>query len=174
MTDRDVLDRLQVRVPALSGALLAGLRRVPPESRLRTRLVKWSARRAFAAMNRSDVDLVVQYYEPDAVVFVRGMAGVGVRDRYVGHEGIRELYADIDDAYRDWAWTIRAVIDAGDRLALRTDFVGRGRSSGVETTLTDAATLVSYSPRGKALRQEWFVENGGWREALDAMGRANA
>jgi ketosteroid isomerase-like protein len=167
-----VLDRLQARVPALSGVLLAGVRRLPSNSRLRTRVVNWSVGRGFAAMNRSDVDLVVLLYEPDAVVFVRGMAGVGIRDRYVGHEGIRELYADIDDAYRDWAWTIRAVVDAGDRLAVRTDFLAHGRSSGAETTLSDAGTLVTFSPRGKAARQEWFVESGGWRDAMEALSSA--
>lgn len=170
--DRDLLDRLQARVPALSGVLLAGVRRMPPNSRLRTRVVKWSVGRGFAAMNRSDVDLVVLFYEPDAVVFVRGMSGVGIRDHYLGHEGIRELYADIDDAYGDWAWSIRDVVDAGDRLAVRTDFVAHGRTSGAETTLTDAGTVVTLSPGGKAVRQEWFVENGGWREAMDAMGIA--
>jgi hypothetical protein len=45
-------------------------------------MVNWSLKRAFAAMNRSDVDLVVPLYEPDAVVFVRGMSGVGIRDHY--------------------------------------------------------------------------------------------
>jgi SnoaL-like protein len=99
-------------------------------------------------------------------------AGVGIRHSYTGHDGIRELYADIDEAYGDWSNEIRSVVDAGDQLAVRTDFVGRGRSSGVETRLTDAATLISLSPRGKAARQEWFVENGGWREALEAVGAA--
>jgi hypothetical protein len=57
--NRDVLDRLQVRVPALSSVLLAGVRRMPTNSRLRSRVLNWSVGRAFAAMNRSDVDLVV-------------------------------------------------------------------------------------------------------------------
>jgi hypothetical protein len=167
--NRDVIDRLQVRMPGLSGLMLAGLRRTPSESRLRRRALQFALTRAFAAMNRSDVDLLVHFYEPDAVVTVRGMAGVGVGERYVGHEGLRELFADIDDAYGEWGYTIRSVVDAVDRMAVRTDFVGRGRSSGVETALTDAATLVTLSPRGRVARQEWFVESVGWREAIEAL-----
>jgi SnoaL-like domain len=167
--DRDVLDRLQARMPGLSGLMLAGVRRMPSESSLRRRAMQLALKRAFAAMNRSDVDALGRFFEPDAVVTVRGMAGVGVSDGYVGHEGLRELFADIDDAYGEWGYTIRSVVDVGDRLAVRTDFVGRGRSSGVETALTDAATLLNLSTRGKVAQQDWFVQNGGWQEAMSAM-----
>ena len=60
-------------------------------SRLRKRLVNWSVKRGFAAMNRSYVDVVVLFYEPDAEVRMRGMGGVGIRNGYLGHEGVREL-----------------------------------------------------------------------------------
>jgi hypothetical protein len=169
---RDALDRLQVRLPALSGLMLAGVVRLPTKSRLRTWAIQLALTRSFAAMNRSDVDLLVHFFEPDAVVTVSGMAGVGLSDRYVGHAGLRELFADIDDAYGEWGYTIRSVVAADDRVAVRTDFVGRGRSSGVETTLTDAATLFTLSPAGKVARQVWFVESGGWREATAALGSA--
>jgi hypothetical protein len=169
-TDRDLLDQLQVRMPGLSGPVLAGVRRMPRGSQLRRRLVNWSAKRGFAAMNRSDVDLVVLFYEPGAEVWMRGMTGVGIRDRYIGHQGIRELYADLDGAWSDWSYAIRAVVDCTDRVAVRADFLGRGRSSGAETTLDDVGMVVELSTRGKVARQEWFVESGGWREALEAVG----
>jgi hypothetical protein len=167
--NRDVIDRLNLRMPGLSRLLLAGLVRMPTKSRLRRRGIQLALTRSFAAMNRSDVDLLVLFFEPDAVVTVSGMAGVGLSDRYVGHAGLRELFADIDDSYGEWGYTIRSVVAADDRVAVRTDFVGRGRSSGVETTLTDAATLFTLSPAGKVARQVWFVESGGWREAMEAL-----
>ena len=72
-----MLDQLQLRVPGLSAGLLgAGVFRVRLGSRLRKRLVNWSVKRGFAAMNRSDVDVVVLFYEPDAEVRMRGMGGV--------------------------------------------------------------------------------------------------
>jgi len=168
--DRDRLDQLQARLPGLTGMLLAGVLRTPPGSEIRKRMVKWAVQRGFAAMNRSDVDLVVTFYEPDAVVWMHGMGGVGIRERYGGHEGIRELYADSDDAWGDWAYQVREVVDLADHVAVRADFLGHGRSSGAGTTLNDVGTLATFSDRGKIARQEWFVESGGWRQALEAAG----
>ena len=126
--------------------------------------------RAFAAMARSDVEVVLLSYEPDAEVWMKGMSGVGIGDCYRGHEGIRTLYADLDEAFDDWWWTIRAVADGGDCIAVRGDFVGYGRSSGVKTALNDGGTAVRLSPRGLAVWQEWFVEQDGWKKALAALG----
>ena len=165
-----MLDKLQLRVPGLSGLLGAGVFRVRLGSRLRKRLVNWSVKRGFAAMNRSDVDVVVLFYEPDAEVRMRGMGGVGIRDDYLGHQGVRELYADLDEAYGEWSYTIREVVDLAEWVAIRADFVGRGRSSGAETTLNGVGTIVKPSARGKIARQDWFVESGGWRDALEAVG----
>jgi ketosteroid isomerase-like protein len=168
--DRDMLDQLQVWMPGLLGLIAAGVFRARLGSQLRRRLVNWSVKRGFAAMNRSDVGVVVLFYEPDAEVWMRGMAGVGIRDSYLGHEGIRELYADLDAAFSDWSYAIRAVVDLDDRVAVRADFLGRGRGSGAATTLKDVGTIVNFSARRKVARQDWFVESGGWRQALEAVG----
>ena len=129
-----------------------------------------SIRRGFAAMARSDLDLVLQGYEPDVEVWMRGMSGVGIGGCYLGHEGVRALYADVDDAFEEWSWTIRALVDGGDRLAIRADFLGVGRGSGVSTTLIDSGTTMKLSARGAVSRQEWFVEQNGWRKALEVAG----
>ena len=57
-TERDLLDRLVVRVPALAGLIAARFSRVKPGSSVRSRLINLQVRRAFAAMARSDVDVV--------------------------------------------------------------------------------------------------------------------
>jgi ketosteroid isomerase-like protein len=167
---RDVLERLLVRVPVLAGAMGAGIARIPKGSALRRRLIELQIKRGFAAMERSDVDLVLLGYEPDAEVWMRGMSGVGISDCYRGHEGIRALYADIDEVFDYWAWTARGVVDGGDRLAIRADFVGYGRGSGVRTTVKDAGTAFKLSPRSGIVWQEFFVEQDGWTKALDAGG----
>jgi hypothetical protein len=168
--DRDVLDRLLVRVPVLAGSMAGGVRRIPPGSPLRSRLVNLQIKRAFAAMARSDVEVLLLSYEPDVEVWMKSMSGVGISDCYRGHEGIRALYADLDDAFSDWRWTIRAVADGGDRIAVRADFVGFGRTSGVRTSIEDGGTAVKLSARGRAVWQEWFVEQDGWKRALEAVG----
>jgi hypothetical protein len=167
---RDVLEQLLVRVPALAGLLAGGLRRMQPGSSLRRRLINRQVKRGFAAMARSDVEVVLLSYEPDAEVWMNGMSGVGISDSYKGYEGIRTLYGDLDEAFGDWGWTIREVVNAEDSIAVRGDFVGYGRSSGVKTDLSDGGTAVTLSPRGLIVRQEWFVEQDGWRKTLEAAG----
>ena len=132
-------------------------------------MLKLLVDRAFAAMARSDIDLAVLSYEPDVELWMRGMSGVGIGGCYRGHEGVRSLFADMDEAFADWSWTVRALVDGGDRLALRADFVTYGRGSGVKTTVTDGGTAVRLSGRGVILWQEWFVERDGWQQALKAV-----
>ena len=169
-SERDMLDRLLVQVPPLAGFLGAGLLRVGIGSPFRRRVVKLQVGRAFAAMARSDVEVVERFYEPDAEVRMTGMIGVGIQNCYRGHEGVRALYADVDDAFGEWAWTVRSIADGGERIAVRTDFVGYGRASGAKTVLNDGGTAVELSSRGLVAKQDWFVEQGGWPKALDAAG----
>jgi hypothetical protein len=165
---RDMLDRLVVRVPAISAGIGRGVARIPLGSSLRRRVIELQIKRGFAAMARSDIDVVLLIYERDAEVWMRGMSGVGIGGCYRGHDGVRALYADVDDAFDDWAWTIRAVVDGGDRLAVRADFVGYGRGSGARTTIKDAGTAFRLTPRSTVAWQEWFVEQDGWTKTLEA------
>ena len=165
-----MLDQLLVRAPALVGSMSERTMRLRPGSVLRKRLINFQTKRAFAAMARSDVDFVMLLYEPDAENWMRSMAGVGMSDLYRGREGVRAIYADVDDVFADWRWTIRAIADGGDRLAIRGDFTGYGRASGVETSVKDGGTALKLSPRGLITWQEWFVETGGWSKALEAVG----
>ncbi len=168
---RDILDRLLIRFPTLVNWMGTALARVPSGSALRQRLVSLSVKRAFDAMARSDLELVLLRYDPNVEVWMRGMSGVGGPDgRYRGHEGVRTIYAEIDEVFSEWRWRISSVVDGGDRLAIRADFFGVGRGSGVETTLNDAGTAARLSARGSATWQEWFVEENGWQKALEAAG----
>jgi hypothetical protein len=62
------------------------------------------------------------------------------------------------------------VVDGGDRIAIRGDFVGYGRSSGVKIDLTDGGTAIRLSARGLVTWQEWFAEQDGWEKTLGAVG----
>ena len=167
---RDALDMLLVRCPRLVDWTGTALSRMRPGSALRRRLMSLSIKRGFDAMAHSDLELVLQRYDPDVEVWMRGMSGVGIGGCYRGHEGVRALYGDVDEAFEEWRWDIRSIVDGGDRLAIRADFFGVGRGSGVETTVKDAGTAFRLSARGAATWQEWFVEQNGWQEALDAAG----
>jgi ketosteroid isomerase-like protein len=117
-------------------------------------------KRGFSAMARSDMDVNVLVYEPDTVVWMHGMLGVGVGDCFRGREGVRALYGEIDDAFERWSWTIHRLVDGGDRLGVKGDFVGYGRSSGAKTELrsgrnADGALLARQDrPPGVVRRAE--------------------
>jgi ketosteroid isomerase-like protein len=168
--ERDLLDRLVLRVPAVADFLAGGIRRAPRGSALRRRLVNLQVKRVFGAMARSDVEVVLLSYEADVEVWMRSMAGVGVSDCYRGHQGVRDVYAEIDDVFDYWGWTLRTVADGGDRFAVGGDFVGHGRRSGVEVAVSNGGTAVTLSPRGRVVWQEWFVEPNGFLKALEAVG----
>jgi hypothetical protein len=168
---RDLLDWLSLRAPAVGTAISTGVVRLKLGSPLRRRLIHLEIKRGFSAMARSDVDVNVLRYEPDTEVWLHGMLGVGVgNDSFRGREGIRALYREIDDAFERWSWTIDRLVDCGDRIAVKGDFVGYGRGSGVKTELTSGGTLMAISSRGKIARQEWFVEQNGWQRVLEAAG----
>ena len=168
--DRDMVDRVLVRAPALAEWAATGLSRMRPGSTLRRRLLNLQVERTFAAMARSDVELLVLSYERDAEIWMRSMGGVGLNDCYIGHQGFRALYADIDDVFSYWAWTAHEVRDGGDHAAIRADFVGYGRGSGAKTEVKDGGTALRFSPRGLVAWQEWFAEQEGWKKAVEAVG----
>jgi hypothetical protein len=121
-------------------------------------------------MARSDVEATLLIYEPDAEVWHTGMEGVGIGGCYRGHGAIRALFADMDEAWGDWGVTVRALVDLGDRFAVRCDFVGRGRGSGLEISVPNAGTALRLSKRGKVAWQTWFAEADGWQRTLEAVG----
>jgi len=75
--DRDLLDRLLVRMPPVASFISGGVNRTRPGSSLRRRLVNSLVQRGFAAMARSDIEVVLLRYEPEAELWMRSMAGVG-------------------------------------------------------------------------------------------------
>ncbi len=167
---RSTLDRVAMRVPArifnLLGTRYARLR---PGSRLRARLSRLAFANAFAAVNRSDVEAVLVAYEPDAEVWTSGMEATGLRDCYRGHDGIREMFGELDDVFSSWTWEVDDVVDLGDQAAVRINFTTRGRASGLETLVKDAGSAYRFSPQGKVARQDFFMDRGGWQQALDAV-----
>jgi hypothetical protein len=125
---------------------------------------------AFAAVNRSDAEIVLLGYEPDVRLRTHGWEATGIKAEYRGHPGALELFAALDEEFSEWGWNIRGLVDGGDRVAVRADFTARGRSSGADVTLIDAGTAFHLSHRGKVAHQHWCVGRDGWQQALDAVG----
>ena len=106
-------------------------------------------KRGFAAMARSDTEVVVLLYEPDAEVWMHGMVGVGLSECYRGRDGVRTLYADIDDVFSEWRWTIHSVTDGGDRLVARDS---RETAKGFQTRTGVERELKRFERRGNTAR----------------------
>ena len=162
---RPLLDRVLVRVPWLAHFFIAWTVRLRPGSSLRTRLTEWSFRRGFDAVNRKDPEAVGPLaYEPDAEVWVSGLELVVKKDCYRGHQEYRDLFLEVDDAWNDWWWAVRKVLVADERTVVaQLDLTGRGRVSGAEVTINGAGSVYHLSPRGRIRRQDFLIEQGGWK-----------
>ena len=167
---RDVFERIWVRQPALADLAFAGGARLRAGSILRMRLVRWRTERQFAAINRGDLDVVVLAFEPYAEVWTSGLDLLGINDCYRGADGVREYAAEFDEVFREWGWTLRSVVDGGERLAIKYDLLGRGRKSAAETRVNGAGVAARMSKGGKIAWQHFFIQTDGWQKALEAVG----
>ena len=168
--NRPALDRVGIRVPGIAHVAAAGLARLPAGSETRRRLLVKGLAAGFAAVNRSDVEAILPVYEPDVEIWTTGMPATGIRECYRGHAGVREMFAELDDVFSLWGWKVHSVVDGGDRIAARLDFETRGRGSGAATSVKNAGSAYFLSARGRVTRQNFHMEEEGWRQARKAVG----
>ena len=166
---RPVIDQIQLRLPRLVDYLLAGMTRLPPGSAIRKRLLRRVLCGGFDALGRMDVEVAVLGYEPDCENLLFGAAGLGLAERYLGHQGWRDLIGDVYEIFGEPHFTVKRVLDGGDRWVVEVDFVGHGRASGAQVVL-NWGTVYFLSARGKISRQEYFWQQDGWNSALKAAG----
>ena len=91
---------------------------------------------------------------------------MGLPDRYTGRAG---LLAFLDDWEREIdvsTWRPREVIDLGERVLVRVQFTGTGRTSGAAVTHT-SGWLFHVSPRGRIDVHDFYWE---WQDALETVG----
>jgi hypothetical protein len=130
---RDAVDRLLVRFPRLFDWMLAALGRMRSGSALRRRLLSLSVKRAFDAIASSDLDLVLQRYDPSVEVWMRGMSGVGGPGGcYRGHEGVRAIYAEVDESSASGGggsapWSTVVIVSPSARTSSVSDAAAESR-----------------------------------------------
>jgi ketosteroid isomerase-like protein len=67
----------------------------------------------------------------DPEIEFRSMLGISGR-AYVGHDGIREYFDDVESAWADWSVEVERVAEASDgRVAIVMTMHARGKGSGV-------------------------------------------
>lgn len=141
--------------------------RLTPRSRLRRSLVVRRVRRAYAAVNRRDFDLVlVGWDEGSEYLPSRDLMPPDVEPVFHGHDGMRELWRYWLDAFHDLAWEPEELVDFGDALLVSAQQRGTGSGSGV--AVSKPVFQVFTLREGLVLRQEDFLQRS---DALEAVRR---
>jgi ketosteroid isomerase-like protein len=125
-----------------------------------------AVRRGADAYNRGDIDALLDELDPEIEwhpllqVLLGGEATV-----YRGHEGARELWRDLDEAFTEQEVEQSEVRDLGAQVIAIGHLRARGRESGA-TTETAIVWLVEFR-NGKAVRVREYLDP---TEALEAAG----
>jgi ketosteroid isomerase-like protein len=116
-----------------------------------------------ADYNRRDFDAAVRYFDPE-IEWV--LPALQRSDSCVGPEEVRRFWEGLDETFEELRLDPQEFVDAGDRVAVRLRFYGRGKGSGVELD-TEMYHQVTTFRDGTMVRIEYFAD---WPGALKAAG----
>ncbi len=115
------------------------------------------------AITNSDWDAGLAVCHPE--IEFQSMLDIGGRS-YLGHDGIREYFEDIEFAWAEWRVEVERVEEAADgRVAIVMTMHARGKGSGAE--LADRTAHIWTVRDGRLFRNELYREPN---EALRALG----
>jgi ketosteroid isomerase-like protein len=163
---RSVDERFFVRWPAVWRAVARLVQRLPQRARLRRVLLRRAVLTGMAAFARWDLELMLVLYAPECQLEMPPeFVNTGMRSVYEGHRGLRDLSADLREAFDEMAREPREIVDAGDRAVVLGRIHTRARQSGVE--LDSPVGDVGWVEHGLIVRQCVFLD---WNAALRSAG----
>jgi ketosteroid isomerase-like protein len=115
------------------------------------------------AYNRRDFDAAVEFFDPE-VDWV--LPALERSDSCKGPDEIRRFWEGLDETFEELRLDAQESVDAGDRVAVRLRYFGRGKMSGAELE-TELYHQVTTFRDGMMVRIEYFTS---WSEALEAAG----
>ena len=123
-------------------------------------------KRGVEASNRRDVEAVLEELDPE-VEWHPAMAALlgGKTTVFRGHEGVREMLRELDEAFAEIHMEFSEIRDLGERIVAIGRRRARGRVSGAETE-TPLCYVIEVK-NGKAIRIQSYLDP---REALEAAG----
>jgi ketosteroid isomerase-like protein len=123
-------------------------------------------KRGLEAGNRGDVETLLQELDP-AVEWHSALHAVlgGAQTVFRGHDGVREMLRDLNEAFDEIQIEISEIRDLGDRLVAIGRNRTRGKASGAETETPFA--LVTEIRNGKTISVRGYLDP---KQALAALG----
>jgi ketosteroid isomerase-like protein len=116
-----------------------------------------------AAYNRRDFEAAMEHFDPE-IEWV--LPALQRSDSCRGPEEILGFWRGLDETFEELRLAPQESLDAGDRVATRLRFYGRGRGSGAELD-TEMYHQVTTFQDGTIVRIEYLTT---WAEALEAAG----
>ena len=116
-----------------------------------------------AAYNRRDFEAAVRFFDPQ-IEWV--LPALQRSDSCHGPEEIIRFWDGLDETFDELRLDPQEFVDAGDRVAVRLRYYGRGKGSGAELE-TEMYHQVTTFRDGIMVRIEYFTN---WPAALEAAG----
>jgi ketosteroid isomerase-like protein len=123
-------------------------------------------KRGLEAGNRGDVETLLEELDPEVEWHsaLHALLG-GEQTVFRGHDGVRKMIRDLNQAFSEIHIEITEIRDLGDRLVAIGRTRARGKASGAETDTPLA--LVTEIKNGKTISVRAYL---GPKEALEAAG----
>jgi ketosteroid isomerase-like protein len=115
------------------------------------------------AYNRRDFDAALENFDPDVDWVLPAQQAA---DSARGTAAVRRFFEGLDESFEDFRLEPQEFVDAGDRVATRLRYYGRGKGSGVEIE-TEMYHEVATFRDGVIVRMEYVTS---WPAALEAAG----
>ena len=123
-------------------------------------------KRSSEAFNSRDVEAALEELDPEVEWHPRMAKLVGGEATVSrGHEGVREMLRDLEEAFDEIHGEFAEIRDLGDRLLAIGRLRNRGKGSGAEVE-SPVAYVVEFKNR-KAIRVRTYLDP---KEALEAAG----
>ncbi len=116
-----------------------------------------------AAYNRRDFDAAVEFFDPEIEWVLPALQRA---DSGRGPDEVKRFWRGLDETFEELRLDPQESVDAGDRVAVRLRYYGRGKGSGVEIE-SELYHQVTTFRDGTMVRIEYVTD---WAEALEAAG----
>ena len=125
-----------------------------------------SCKRCVDSFNRRDLEANLKELDPEVTGRVVLLAMVGGESTdYRGHEGVRELWQELGEAFAEFQIEISEIQDLGERVVGIGHVRRRGKASGAEVE-SPIGYVVEFK-NGKAIRIDDYFDPD---DALEAAG----